>query len=43
MVQIFRILTKNDLSEFNFTEQSLLHINTDGGRFYPEFDYTEIF
>ena len=36
-------LTKNDLSELNFTEKSLLHINTDGGRFYSEFNYTEIF
>ena len=36
-------LTKNDFSEFNFTEQSLLHINTDGGKFYSEFNYTEIF
>ena len=36
-------LTKNDLTEFNFTEQSLLYIITGGGRFYSEFNYTEIF
>ena len=28
-------MTKNDLSEFNLTEQSLLHINTDGADFNP--------
>ena len=36
-------LTKNDLSGSNFTEKSLLYINTDGGRFYSEFIYTKIF
>ena len=29
-------LTKIDLSKFNISEWSLLHIYTDGGRFYSE-------